>query len=185
MITKELTLYKIKEVAVNSHRAVYNTAQLSSLIGKDFNTASVYLTRLWKIGVAKRLLRGKISFIDNDFVIASQLIEPSYISLSSALLFHNVSQQVPHRIQSVTPVNSITYDNLGLEYHRIPPPGSCLAMNATPLEKVIALLLQWRRHCLMDITLIISHRKTLKHISITGNSVNLSHTWRNFLEREN
>jgi hypothetical protein len=63
MITKELTLYKIKEVAVNSHRAVYNTAQLSSLIGKDFNTASVYLTRLWKIGVAKRLLRGKISFI--------------------------------------------------------------------------------------------------------------------------
>ena len=26
-----------------------------------------------------------------------------------------------HRIQSVTPVNSITYDNLGLEYHRIPP----------------------------------------------------------------
>jgi predicted transcriptional regulator of viral defense system len=121
MITKELTLYKIKEMALNSHRAVYNTAQLSSLIGKDFNTASVYLTRLWKNGVAKRLLRGKISFLDNDFVIASQLIEPSYISLSSALLFHNVSQQVPHRIQSVTPVNSITYDNLGLEYHRIPP----------------------------------------------------------------
>jgi predicted transcriptional regulator of viral defense system len=113
---KTLSLYKIKEMALNSKRAVYNTSQLSSLIGKDFNTASVYLTRLWRNGLAKHLLRGKISFVENDFVIASQLIEPSYISLSSALLFHNVRQQVPRRIQSVTPVNSITYDNLGLEY---------------------------------------------------------------------
>ena len=117
---KELSLYKIKEMALNSHRAVYNTSQLSNLIGKDYDTASVYLTRLWRKGLAKRLVRGKISFVDNDFVIASQLMEPSYISLSSALLFHNVTQQVPHRIQSVTPVNSITYDDLGLKYHRIP-----------------------------------------------------------------
>ena len=121
MTTKTLTLYKIKEMALNSNRAVYNTAQLSSLIGKDFNTASVYMTRLWKNGFAKHLLRGKISFVEDDFVIASQLIEPSYISLSSALLFHNVIQQVPRRIQSVTPVNSVTYDKLGLEYHKIPP----------------------------------------------------------------
>jgi predicted transcriptional regulator of viral defense system len=121
MTTKTLTLYKIKEMALNSNRAVYNTAQLSSLIGKDFNTASVYMTRLWKNGFAKHLLRGKISFVEDDFVIASQLIEPSYISLSSALLFHNVIQQVPRRIQSVTPVNSVNYDQLGLEYHKIPP----------------------------------------------------------------
>ena len=66
MITKELTLYKIKEMALNSHRAVYNTAQLSGLIGKDFNTASVYLTRLWKNGVAKRLLRGMLKLENND-----------------------------------------------------------------------------------------------------------------------
>jgi len=121
MTTKTLTLYKIKEMALNSNRAVYNTAQLSSLIGKDFNTASVCMTRLWKNGFAKHLLRGKISFVEDDFVIASQLIEPSYISLSSALLFHNVIQQVPRRIQSVTPVNSVTYDKLGLEYHKISP----------------------------------------------------------------
>ena len=121
MIMKELSMYKIKEIALNSGRSVYNTAQLSNLIGKDYATASVYLTRLWKKGFAQRLLRGKISFIDNDFVIASQLIEPSYISLYSALLFHNILQQVPHRIQSVTPINSITFNDLGLEYHKIPP----------------------------------------------------------------
>lgn len=120
-IMKELTLYKIREMTLSSDRAVYNTSQLSNLIGKDYTTASVYLTRLWKNGFAKRLVRGKISFIDNDFVIASQLVEPSYISLSSALLFHNITQQVPRRIQSVTPLNSIKLDGLGLEYHKIPP----------------------------------------------------------------
>lgn len=118
---KELTLYKIKEMAIDSGRAVYNTSQLSNLIGKDYPVASVYLTRLWKSGLAKRLLRGKISFVDSDFVIASQLIEPSYISLTSALLFHNVTQKVPRRVQSVTSINSITLDNLGLEYHKILP----------------------------------------------------------------
>ena len=87
---KKLTFYKIKEMALNSGRAVYNTSQLTNLIDKDYSIASVYLTRLWKAGLAKRLVRGKISFVDNDFVIASQLVEPSYISLSSALLFHNV-----------------------------------------------------------------------------------------------
>lgn len=118
---KELTLHKIKEMAINSGRAVYNTSQLSNLIDKDYATASVYLTRLWKKGLAIRLNRGKISFVDNDFVIASQFIEPSYISLSSALLFHNKIQQIPRYVQSVTPVNSMKFDMLGLEYHKIPP----------------------------------------------------------------
>jgi predicted transcriptional regulator of viral defense system len=108
-------------MALNSGRAVYSTSQLSNLIGKSYPVSSVYLTRLWKSGLAKRLLRGKISFVDNDFVIASQIIEPSYVSLSSALLFHNVTQQVPRRVQSVTSINSMTLPNLGLEYHKIPP----------------------------------------------------------------
>lgn len=118
---KQLTLYKIREMALNSGRAVYTTSQLSNLIGKDHTTASVYMTRLWKSGLATRLVRGKISFVANDLVIASQLIEPSYISLHSALLFHNVMRQVPHRVQSVTLVNSKVLEDLGLEYHKIPP----------------------------------------------------------------
>ncbi|MGC8514656.1 MAG: hypothetical protein ACP5OC_00790 [Thermoplasmata archaeon] len=60
---KEPTLYKIKEMALNSGRAVYNTSQLSNLIGKDYPVASEYLTRLWKAGLAKRLIRGKISIL--------------------------------------------------------------------------------------------------------------------------
>ena len=43
---KELTLYKIKEMALNSGRAVYSTSQLSNLIGKSYPVSSVYLKRL-------------------------------------------------------------------------------------------------------------------------------------------
>ncbi len=118
---KRLSLHKIRDMALSSGRSVYNTAQLSNLIDRNYSTSSVYLTRLWKQELAKRLTRGKISFIDNDFVIASQLVEPSYISLSSALLFHDAIQQIPRNVQSVTPTNSITYHDLALEYHKIPP----------------------------------------------------------------
>jgi len=48
------------------------------------------------------------------------LIEPSYISLNSALLFHGVIKQVPRCIECVTARNSIAYDKLGIVYHKIP-----------------------------------------------------------------
>ncbi len=115
------SLYKIRDSALSNGRAVYNTSQLAHLINKDRNVAAVYLSRLVQKKLAIRLIRGKISFVEDDFVIASQLVEPSYISLDSALLFHNVIQQVPRYVQSVTPVNSILYHELGLEYHKINP----------------------------------------------------------------
>ena len=77
---KELSLYKIRDLALESGRSVYNSAQLSNLINMERTTASVYMSRLVDKGMAKKLIRGKISFVDDDFVIASQLVEPSYIS---------------------------------------------------------------------------------------------------------
>jgi predicted transcriptional regulator of viral defense system len=71
--------------------------------------------------IAKRLLQGKITFIDDDQIIASQLIEPSYISLRSALLFHSMIKQVPQNIECVTPRNSRFHKELGIAYHKIPP----------------------------------------------------------------
>lgn len=108
-------------MTLNSGRMVYNVDQLANLINRDHSIAAVYHTRIWRSGLAKRVIRGKITFSDNDFIIATQLVEPSYISLWSALLFHKVSQQIPARIHSVTPRNSITFVELGLEYHKIPP----------------------------------------------------------------
>jgi len=49
------------------------------------------------------------------------LVEPSYISLYSALLYHKLIQQVPVNIQFVTTVNPIVMQSVGLEYHKISP----------------------------------------------------------------
>ncbi|PIU21038.1 MAG: hypothetical protein COT15_04395 [Candidatus Diapherotrites archaeon CG08_land_8_20_14_0_20_34_12] len=117
---KQTNLYQIKELALKSGRAVYSIQQLANLIKKPKSIAKVYSSRLVNKGLAKRILQGKISFIDDDFIIASQLIEPSYISLTSALLFHKLIQQMPANVECVTTKNSRRYKNAGIVYHKIP-----------------------------------------------------------------
>lgn len=98
---------------------VYSTQQLANLIRKPKTIAKVYANRLVKKTLAKQLIRGKISFTDDDFVISCQMVEPSYISLESALLFHNIVQQVPKEMTCVTTKNSLKYPELGIKYHKI------------------------------------------------------------------
>ncbi len=118
---KEMSLYKIRDLAIESGRSVYNIQQLSNLIAKPKEITTVYFSRLVEKNLAKRLQRGRISFTDSDFVIATQLVEPSYISLDSALAFHEIINQVPAHIQCVTPVNSMRSQKYGIVYHRIHP----------------------------------------------------------------
>ncbi len=117
---KELGLFEIRDLALKTGRAVYSVQQLAHLIKKPYSVAKVYSWRLARKGLAKRLLRGKISFADDDFVIASQLVEPSYVSLSSALAFHNVVQQVPSSVECVCTKNTLNFGGLGIRYHKIP-----------------------------------------------------------------
>jgi predicted transcriptional regulator of viral defense system len=117
---EKLNLYKIKEMALKIKRAVYSTQQLSNLINKSKPITNVYASRLVEKGLAKKILRGKISFKDDEYVIASQLFEPSYISLSSALFFHGLVKQIPRYIQCVSPKNSRKYLEHGIIYHKIP-----------------------------------------------------------------
>ncbi len=118
---KELNLYAIRDMALKSRRAVYSSQQLANLISKKKSVASVYMVRLVKKGLARRLFAGRISFVDDDWVIAGQMLEPSYISLYSALLFHGLANQVPKGIECVAPGKSRRYADLGIAYHRIPP----------------------------------------------------------------
>jgi predicted transcriptional regulator of viral defense system len=121
MKVKELSLYKIRDLALESGRAVYSAQQLSNLTGKSKAISSVYSSRLVKSGLATRLQKGTISFVKDDFVIATQLVEPSYISLNSALLFHGIVTQVPKNIECATPRNSIKHEEIGIVYHKISP----------------------------------------------------------------
>lgn len=114
-----LNLYKIRDMALESKRAVYSTQMLANLICKEKTIANVYLNRLVQKGLAQRLVNGKISFIDDTHVIATQFVEPSYISFNSALLIHGLITQVPKSVECATPINSISYPRLGIKYHKI------------------------------------------------------------------
>jgi predicted transcriptional regulator of viral defense system len=98
---------------------VYSVQQLSNLIGKPRAISTVYLSRLVKKKLATRVMKGMVSFVDDPFVIATQLVEPSYVSLDSALLFHGLIQQVPKEIECVTSKNSLRYEDIGAVYHKI------------------------------------------------------------------
>ncbi len=115
-----MNLYEIRDKGLKSGRAVFSVQQLANLIGEAKSVAKVYAFRLVKKGLANRLVRGKIAFVSDEFVIATQLIEPSYISLYSALLMHQLIQQVPANIECVTPKASWKISKIGINYHRIP-----------------------------------------------------------------
>ena len=117
---KKSSLYEIRDLALRSGRAVLSVQQLANLIGKSRAIATVYSSRLVKKGLAKRVSKGTVSFAFDDFVIATQLMEPSYVSLNSALLLHEVIQQVSKNIECVTTKNSLKLKKLGINYHKIP-----------------------------------------------------------------
>lgn len=116
-----MNLYQIRDKAIRSTRAVFTVQQLANLIAKSRAVATVYLNRLAKTGLAKKILRGKISFSDDDFIIATQLYEPSYISFASALSLHGLFSQIPVKIECVSTRNSRDYPALGIYYHKMPP----------------------------------------------------------------
>jgi len=114
------SLYGIRDAALRSGRAVFSTVELANLVSKRSVVASVYSNRLVRKGLAKKLVSGKISFDVDDFVVASQLLEPCYITGLSALNFLGLVKQVSARIECVSTKRSIRYDKLGIVYHRIP-----------------------------------------------------------------
>lgn len=116
-----MLIHEIRDAAIRTGRAVFSTQQLANLTGKSRAAARVSASRLVRSGLAKRLCSGKLTFLDDDRVIATQLVEPSYISLHSALLFHGLITQVPTHVQCVTTRNSIPYPDLGIIYHKIQP----------------------------------------------------------------
>jgi predicted transcriptional regulator of viral defense system len=117
---KELSLYKIRDLALKGERRVFSIQQVSNLVGKPNRITKVYAARLVKNGLAKKLQKGKISFTEDEFIISTQLIEPSYISFVTALNMHHLIMQVPARIDCATTKRNYYNKALGLYYHKIP-----------------------------------------------------------------
>jgi len=86
---------------VNDAKKIFN-------IHKE-NTLYKFLQRLEKSGIITRIAQGKYLFFlkqVHDFDLANFLIDPSYVSLESALSFYGILPQFPYSITSVTPIKS-------------------------------------------------------------------------------
>ena len=100
----------------------FEVADADKIFGiKKRKTLYELLQRLEKSGVINRIIKGKYHFSFkefNDFELANFLINPSYISLESALSFYGILSQFPYRIISVTPLKSkkINYQEKEYEF---------------------------------------------------------------------
>lgn len=102
--------------------SLFTTADARKLfpLAKD-NSLYKLLQRLEKNKVTERIIQGKYKSLfkeTNDFELANFLVNPSYISLESALSFHGLLSQFPYSLTSITPLKSrkVTYKDKEYEF---------------------------------------------------------------------
>jgi predicted transcriptional regulator of viral defense system len=115
------SVYELRDKILSGGRRVLSLSQLSNMAGIPRDSVKVYASRLVKKGLASRVVEGTISLTDDPFVIATQLLEPSYVSLTSALYLNGLIRQVPSVTECVTTKNTRKFAELGIEYHRVHP----------------------------------------------------------------
>jgi len=102
------TITQIKAIKILSEKRIkffdVNDAKKIFGVNKE-KTLYEILRRLEKKGIIERIIKGKYAFLFaefNDFELANFLVNPSYISLESALSFYGILSQFPYTITSVT-----------------------------------------------------------------------------------
>jgi predicted transcriptional regulator of viral defense system len=115
------SIYALRDKALKSGRLVFDLRQLANLGLLPTDHSRVYASRLVEKGFAHRIKEGVISLTDDPLVVATQLVEPSYVSFTSALYLRDFVQQAPLLVQCVTTKNSFKLREPRIEYHRIVP----------------------------------------------------------------
>jgi predicted transcriptional regulator of viral defense system len=98
--------------------SVFGVQEMQRLIQKDQNYTRVKLNRLTERGLVKRIMRNKYTVSDNIFVIATNLIYPSYLSFWSASSYKGFTDQILNTIQIATTKKSseIEFENYRIEF---------------------------------------------------------------------
>jgi predicted transcriptional regulator of viral defense system len=94
----------------------------SRIINKNRKYTVLYLKRLEKRKIIKRIEKGKYALQDTpSFVIASNLVIPSYISFLSGLSYYNLTTQIPRITQIVTTKSKkrISYENEEIQFIKL------------------------------------------------------------------
>jgi len=93
---------------------VFTTRQSSALIGsRDY--AKVFLHRLARRGLIRRLVRGRYTVHEDPMAYSTHVYYPSYISLLNAFQYHGTTTQLPTMISVMASMNRTIE---GVEYIR-------------------------------------------------------------------
>ncbi len=103
----------------------FGVGTIANITGADAGYARVYLNRLEKRGLVQKIQRNVYTVQKDPLVIASRITWPSYISLWSALRYHNLTEQLPNEISVMTTSaksrRTISAMNTTIVFHRIKP----------------------------------------------------------------
>jgi len=80
----------------------FGIATIENITGADPGYAKVYLNRLQKRGLIQKIQRNVYTVQKDPLVIASRITWPSYISLWSAMRYHDLTEQLPNEISVLT-----------------------------------------------------------------------------------
>jgi predicted transcriptional regulator of viral defense system len=98
---------------------IFTVPDTARIISKNRNYTVLYLRRLEERRVIKRIEKGKYSLKDTSpFVIASNLVVPSYISFLSGLSYYHLTTQMPRIIQISTTKSKkrVIYENEEIQF---------------------------------------------------------------------
>lgn len=103
---------------------IFSSVELKHIFGWSKTAITFLLHRYAKKGIVVRLKRDLYTLADAqvpEFLIANRLMEPSYVSLESALSFHRVIPETVYAITSVTTSKSKQVLAVGkdFEYHHV------------------------------------------------------------------
>jgi len=97
-----MNLYKIKQLLDEKEKAVFNLNEIARIIGKPKNITSVYLNRMCNKNLLFKIEKNKFSKTKDVFIIASQIISPSYLGLTSSLYLQNEFSQIINKVYVLT-----------------------------------------------------------------------------------
>ena len=97
-----MNLYEIKETLGEQEKAVFSLNEIARIIRKPKNITAVYLNRMCRKNLLFKIERNKFSKTRDIFVIASQLIYPSYLGLTTSLYLQNEFSQIINKIYVFT-----------------------------------------------------------------------------------
>lgn len=93
---------KIKLMQELGKYAIFNLKKVKEIINKNSEYAKIVVYRLKKDNLIFKIEKNKYSMHNNPFIIASNILWPSYISCWSALRYYNLTEQLTENLFVLT-----------------------------------------------------------------------------------